>query len=272
MTSPLIKFENVEVRARDGVNRKVPNLEFFKGEKIAIVGEDFEFRKALLRNMAGIEAPANGSLIIDGHSIDVRDERDPWSDLLPPKIRRKMGVSFLSDSLLSNISVGENFETLFRFKYGDHNQGLIEGAKKVPRQIAAQLGLSEKFLELRPAQLNDLDVRLAALCLAFLTKPSVLMLDNPSHALSEDSWTQLEATIQRMIKGTQKTFVLSTSDWILADSLCERWVVVEKGEIIFDGEKEAYREAFHDRMKNQLQTPKLQRLRSIIRSVEEEVA
>lgn len=272
MTAPLINFDFVEVRARDGASRMVSSLKINKGEKVALVGSDEEFRKALLRNMAGIEAPAKGQLFVDGHPVAIREERDLWGDLLPPKIRRKMGVSFLNDSLLSNISVGENFETLFRFKYGDHNQGLIEGARKVPRQIAAQLGLSEQFLDLRPAQLSDLDLRLAALCLAFLTKPSVLMLDNPSHALSEDSWTQLDATIKRMISGTQKTFVLSTSDWILADSLCDRWIVLEDKKIVFDGSKEAYSKAFHLRMKEQLETPKLKRLRQIIRTVEEEVA
>ncbi len=262
----------VTLRARDNNFRFLSELKISRGEKIAIVGSDIEYRRSLLRLLSGLEAPKSGAVFVDGVSIPGRDERDPWRDLFPKNFRRKMGISLQSDALISNVSIGECFETLFRFKYGDHNEGLKQGAIRVPREVATSLGMNLSCLEKRPAELNALEKRLASLCLAFLTKPSILMMDNPSYALDDEAWSYLDSTIAKLVVGTQKTLVLSTGDWILADSLCDRWIVLEDKKIIFDGNKKAFRSTYKKRLTDQLSTQRWGKIRSTIEELEIKIA
>src|SRR5690606_13785322 len=119
-------------------------------------------------------------------------------DLLSKKGRRKIGISLEKEGLLSNVSVRESLETLFRFKYGDHNAGLIAGARRIVEDTANRVGLSAASLDRRPTELGILDLRLASLCLAFLTKPSIVMLENPSQGLDDRGWQALSGTLSHI--------------------------------------------------------------------------
>ncbi|NCN41603.1 ATP-binding cassette domain-containing protein, partial [bacterium] len=262
----------VTLRARDNNLRFLSELKIAKGEKVAIVGSDVEYRKSLMRVLSGLEAPKSGQIQVDGENVPCREDRDPWRDIFSKNFRRKIGISLQSDALISNVSIGECFETLFRFKYGDHNDGLKQGAIRVPREVAASLGMPLECLDKRPAELNPLEKRLASLCLAFLTKPSILMMDNPSYSLDDEAWSYLDAAIAKLIQGTQKTLILSTADWILADSLCDRWVVLEDGKMVFDGHKAGYRKNFRSHFVQQLETERWKKIKKTIKDLEIDVA
>lgn len=272
ITKALWDLNFVQLRARDSEYRFLSELQISRGEKVAIVGNDAEYRRSLMRLLSGLESPASGEVYIDSHKIPSRDERNPWRDLFPPSLRRKIGISLQGDALISNVSLEECFETLFRFKYGDHNEGLKQGAIRVPKEVATKLGMPLESLKKRPAELNPLERRLASLCLAFLTKPSILMLDDPSYALDDEAWSYLEATISSLIAGTQKTLILSTADWILADALCDRWIVFENTKLVFDGDKKAYRKTFGEKLTQQLKTERWKKIRSAIHELEIDAA
>jgi len=218
----------VEMRARDGQTYTLPDFEIEKGERVALVGENRELRRAIFRLLSGLESPNSGECRIEGDLIPLRANRHPWRDLVPQKTRRKMGVSLEIDGLLSNVSVRESFETLFRFKYGDHNKGLVEGAQRAARETSAKMGLRDEQLERRPAELRPLERRLASLCLAFMTKPSILMLENPSLALHDEGWSVLSGVLDTILEGSQRTFVMDTDDWLLARSHADRWIVCDE--------------------------------------------
>lgn len=235
MSKLLWAAENLALRGRDGKSYSVPSIEIAAGERVALLGSNRSFRRALFRALAGLEAASTGTMCIDGETLAGRDQRHPWRDLLSKKLRRKIGVSLEKEGLLSNVSVRESLETLFRFKYGDHNQALVEGAQRVVDETAQRVGLSSEALERRPSDLGLLETRLASLCLAFLTKPVILLMENPTHGLNDRGWQALSETLDHILESPSRTLVLDTDDWQLARRHATRWIVFEQEAIVFDG-------------------------------------
>jgi ABC-type multidrug transport system ATPase subunit len=240
MAKILWQGRDLELRSRGGTICRLPDFDIKSGEHVALLGSNRDFRRAMFRAMAGLEAPKVGRLSVDGEDLPTRDERHPWRDLLSKKLRRKIGVSLESEGLLSNVSVRESLETLFRFKYGDHNAGLVEGASRVVEETALKVGLEASALNKRPSDLGRLELRLASLCLAFLTKPIILLLENPSQGLHDRGWQALSETLEQILEGSQRTLVMDTDDWLLAKKHATRWIVFDGDQAIYDGSPEGY--------------------------------
>ncbi len=240
MAKILWQGHNLELRARSSALCRMPDFDIKSGERVALLGSNRDFRQALFRSMAGLSAPLSGRLSVDGEDLPLRNERNPWCDLFSKKLRRKIGVSLESEGLLSNVSVRESLETLFRFKYGDHNSGLVEGASRVVEETALRVGLEASALNKRPSELGRLELRLASLCLAFLTKPVILLMENPSQGLHDRGWQALSETLEQILEGSQRTLVMDTDDWLLAKRHASRWIVFEGERVIYDGSPEGY--------------------------------
>lgn len=256
-TRALWNLNSIRMRARDQKIYSIPDLEIKKGEHVALVGENRELRRAMFRLLAGLEVPLEGHCLIEGVSLlPTRPMRHPWRDPVPQSTRRKMGVSLEKDGLLSNVSLRENMETLFRFKYGDHNSRLKEGASRATQETAVKMGLNDETLNKRPSDLSPLERRLASLALAFMTKPSILMLENPALGLNDEAWTVLSKVLESILKGSQRTFIMDTDDWLLARAHADRWLVCDHSGHIQSVMRDEYVLSNPDAIRKILQTEK----------------
>ncbi len=211
-----------------------------RGERLAFVGAQFGGRSQLIRVLGGTRPFFEGEMEFFGEKIANFYQAPKWEDPYSRKLRRKIGACYEKDGLLSNVSIRESLETLFRFKYGDHNKGLIEGASRVVREVSTQLGLDSQILEARPAQLNAAQMRLSALARVFLSKPGVVVLENPTDSLGPVEWERVSGALDAMMKDPQRVMLLSTGDWALAKRFCPRWLYVDAGRILFDGKAEEF--------------------------------
>jgi len=258
MAKILWEASDLVIRARDTKSYTVESVKIHAGEHVALLGGNRDFRRSFFRSLAGLEAATSGSMRIDGELVPLRHLRHPWRDLLSKKLRRKIGVSLESEGLLSNVTIRESLETLFRFKYGDHNAGLVEGASRIVDETAGRVGLSTQALDKRPSDLGRLDLRLASLCLAFLTKPVILLMENPSQGLHDQGWEALSKTLFHILEGSQRTLVLDTDDWLLAKRHASRWIVFEQDSIVFDGHADEYIARCGEFLLGELQTDRWQ--------------
>ena len=252
------------IRGRDGRSYDVGSFEICAGERVAFVGPNREFRRSLMRVLAGLEAALKGHLELDGEKVPLRHERRLWRDLLSKRVRRKIGISLESEGLLSNVSIRESMETFFRFKYGDHNTQLVEGAARIVEESAERVGLTGRDLDRRPSELGSLELRLASVCLAFLTKPAILLLENPSSGLHDRGWLAFSSSLEQVLEGTHRTLLMESDDWLLAKRHSTRWLVFEEESIVFDGAPELYVERCGKSVLTELETERFQARRTWI--------
>jgi ABC-type multidrug transport system ATPase subunit len=183
-----------------------------------------------------------------------------WDEIIPTEIRRKMGVCLEKEGLLSNVTAREGLELLFRFKYGDHNEKLREGSRKLVKQLAQRFGV-EGVLDLRPHAMSSAERKLIGICRAFLSKPSVIVLENPSENVGNFNRQRLLSGLEEICSQPERTFLVSTDDWPLAWRFCPRWIVMKDGRIDYDGPAEGFMARPDDAMARQI-LDLIQRLRS----------
>ncbi len=219
--------------ASDGEIRDV-GLLVHAGEKIALVGPEHGGRAMLFKVLAGLRPVRGGRLVTLGHELTEEPWWVDWDQLIPSTVRRKMGVLLDREGLLSNVSVREGLELLFRFKNGDSTRKHIEAARTMVDKLGHRFGITD-CLDKRPTLLTAAERRLAGLARAFLSKPSVLLLENPTVGFGDLSRERLENVMTAMFAESARTIVVSTDNLRFARRFCPRWILVDEGGIVFDG-------------------------------------
>ncbi len=166
--------DTYEVHALDGVS-----LTAGEGKFLAVVGTSGSGKTTLLNMLGGLEVPDSGGIWIRGISLkDLdREERTVFR-------RRNIGFVFQQYNLIPSLSVYENIVLPLRLD----GQGIDE---RFLEEITDLLGLADK-LDRLPGTLSGGQQQRTAIARAMLTKPAVLLADEPTGNL--DSVTGMEVT------------------------------------------------------------------------------
>ena len=166
--------DTYEVHALDGVS-----LTAGKGEFLAVVGTSGSGKTTLLNMLGGLDIPDSGGVWIRGISLKDMDmeERTVFR-------RRNIGFVFQQYNLIPSLSVYENIVLPLRLDGQDIDERFFE-------EITDLLGLADK-LERLPGTLSGGQQQRTAIARAMLTKPAVLLADEPTGNL--DSVTGMEVT------------------------------------------------------------------------------
>ena len=166
--------DTYEVRALDGVSLTAED-----GEFLAVVGTSGSGKTTLLNMLGGLDVPDFGGVWIRGISLkDLdREERTVFR-------RRNIGFVFQQYNLIPSLSVYENIVLPLRLD----GQGIDE---RFFEEITDLLGLADK-LDRLPGTLSGGQQQRTAIARAMLTKPAVLLADEPTGNL--DSVTGMEVT------------------------------------------------------------------------------
>ena len=166
--------DTYEVHALDGVS-----LTAGEGKFLAVVGTSGSGKTTLLNMLGGLDVPDSGGVWIRGISLkDLdREERTVFR-------RRNIGFVFQQYNLIPSLSVYENIVLPLRLD----GQGIDE---RFLEEITDLLGLTDK-LDRLPGTLSGGQQQRTAIARAMLTKPAVLLADEPTGNL--DSVTGMEVT------------------------------------------------------------------------------
>lgn len=189
-----------------GVEAVAPlNLTLNAGQTTALVGPSGCGKSTVLRMIAGLEVPSNGSVSIGGKP--------------PAETLRKAGLSvaFQDPSLLPWRSVRGNIELALSLARKPVNRAEID-------QLIELVGLSG-FADTRPAALSGGMRQRAAMARALATQPALLLLDEPFGAVDELTRQQLANDLPGIWEARGTTTVLVTHSVSEAVMLCDRVVV-----------------------------------------------
>ncbi len=210
-----IALRNLHKRfGRDAVALDGVDLDIHAGEFFTLLGPSGCGKTTLLRILAGLEAPNEGTLTIGGKDVTAT----------PPHLR-SVNTVFQSYALFPHLSVHDNIAFGLRMK----GVAVAERERRV-QEIADFIKLGA-LMERRVNQLSGGQRQRVALARALVCEPDVLLLDEPLSALDAGLRNQLQVELQRTQKRLGMTFVFVTHDQEEAMVMSDRIAVLDGGVI-----------------------------------------
>ena len=185
------------------------------GEFVAFLGPSGCGKTTLLRIIAGFEDPSGGSVLIRGQHVD----------RLPP-YSRDIGMVFQQYALFPHKSVFKNIEFGLRYRSG------LPGARR-GELVTEALALVRMpgYEARRPHQLSGGEQQRIALARALVTRPALLLLDEPLSNLDAKLRAEMRVELKQIHQAVGITFIFVTHDREEALSLSDRVVVMRAGHI-----------------------------------------
>jgi spermidine/putrescine transport system ATP-binding protein len=188
------------------------NLRIRRGEFFSLLGPSGCGKTTTLRLIAGFEQPTEGTITLDGTSVDT----------VPPH-KRNVNTVFQSYALFDHLDVQDNVAFGLR-------------RRKVPKdEIRTRVAEALDLVELghraaaRPSELSGGQRQRVALARALVNRPSVLLLDEPLGALDLQLRKQMQVELKRIQREVQITFVFVTHDQEEALAMSDRIAVMQGG-------------------------------------------
>ena len=223
---PLLSVENLTREfnsAENGEPLRVLrglSLEVARGESIAIVGSSGCGKSTLLNLIGTLDQPTSGTLTFDGRNLCQLDAEE-----LALLRNCEMGFIFQSHHLLPQCSVIENVlvPTIAHrsTSTSDEERG---------RRLLDRVGLGER-LSHRPGQLSGGERQRVAVVRALINEPQLLLADEPTGALDEDTADKLGQLLVELNKEEKVTLITVTHSPSLAERM-DRIVKLADGRIL----------------------------------------
>lgn len=207
------RFGGMQVQALSNVSFSVE-----KGEYVAIMGESGSGKTTLLNIMASLDKPTSGDVLLEGKSIIRIKEKE-----ISAFRRNNLGFVFQDFNLLDTFSLQDNIFlplVLSGKSYDEMNSRL--------QIISGKLGI-EKLLNKFPYEVSGGQKQRAAVARALITKPQLILADEPTGALDSRSAEELLKLFKTINKEGQTILMVTHS--IKAASTADRVLFIKDGEV-----------------------------------------
>lgn len=212
--------ETYEVHALDGVSVSAK-----EGEFLAIVGTSGSGKTTLLNMLGGLDVPTEGGVWIRGNSL-----KDMEAEERTIFRRRNIGFVFQQYNLVPVLSVYENIVLPLRLDGAETDDELL-------REATALLGIDDK-LERLPQTLSGGQQQRAAIARALLTKPAILLADEPTGSLDSVTGMEVVDLLKSCAKRYRQTVVVVTHQEEVAQT-ADRVIRMADGRICARDDKRA---------------------------------
>ena len=189
-------------------------FELSRGDYVAITGESGVGKSTLLNLIAGLDWPDDGSIVLDGTTLTGLD--DAGRTLLR---RRNIGFVFQAFHLLPHLTVQQNVALPLAL----NGEPAKRSAQRVAEMLAA-VGLAAAAASF-PRELSGGEMQRVALARALAHRPLLLLADEPTGNLDQDTAKQVLALLRAQIKRESGAGVLVTHS-ALAAATADRVLVL----------------------------------------------
>lgn len=201
----MIEVREVTKRYRAGNQEvvAVDNVSFSceKGEYISIIGHSGSGKTTILSLIGGLTRPDRGDIVIDGKGILAMDD-----DSLSEFRNKKLNFVFQFSSLIPTLTSLEN--VMLPVVFGTDKKNMRETREEAIRLLES-LGLSDK-IDAYPSQLSGGQQRRVAIARAFINNPEIILADEPTGDLDEDTEAEVIRFFKRLNEEKGITFIVVT--------------------------------------------------------------
>lgn len=191
-----------------------------KGEFVGIMGSSGAGKSTLLNIISTIDLPSSGNVYINDKNI-IKMKQNKLADFR----RDNLGFVFQDSNLLDTLTIKENIMLPLSLK--NEKVSIIESRIK---EVSESLNI-ESILDKYPNEVSGGQKQRGAVCRAIVTKPSLILADEPTGALDSKSAKDLLNSLLKLNKDNDSTILMVTHDAISA-SFCSRILFIRDG-IIF---------------------------------------
>lgn len=209
MSVPCVHLEGVDFRYRDGDFRlSVPELLIERGERVACIGPSGAGKTTLVNIMAGVIAADRGRVAIEGSDLAELSENQRRALRV-----RRIGMVFQEFELLDYLTAIDNILLPHRVSSALR---LDAEARERARGLARSVGVAE-CLDRRPRRLSQGQRQRVALCRALVTQPALVLCDEPTGNLDEESAGQVMDLVFEQAGAQDAAVLVVTHDRSILD-------------------------------------------------------
>ncbi len=212
---PVIEIKDVSKSFKEIKAVKNLTLNIYEGEYVALLGPNGAGKTTLIEMIEGLQKPDAGTIRILGMNWKEHEQ----------KLHQKIGLSLQETKFIDKITTKETLD-LFGSFYG------LRPART--EEILGLVNLTEK----RKAYTNQLSGgqrQRLAIGIALLNNPRVLLLDEPTTGLDPGARREVWKILEKLRTDFKTTMILTTHYMEEAEVLCERILIMDKGEFIAAG-------------------------------------
>ena len=191
------------------------DLQVADGEMIALLGGSGCGKTTTLRMIAGFTEPFSGSILVDGKDVAGI-----------PAYKRNIGIFFQNYALFPHMTVFENIA--FGLKIQKLPKAEIAERVSEMLELVKLYGMEKRY----PRELSGGQQQRVALARALVTRPSIVLLDEPLSNLDAKLRVEMQVEIKRIQKELNITTIIVTHDHEEAVSLADRVIVMNAGRIL----------------------------------------
>lgn len=220
----MISLENVTKTVRSGTEDLTildqVNIEIPDGQFVALTGASGSGKSTLLGLIAGLDAPSDGRIVIDGDDVTAMSE-----DGLARLRSEKIGFVFQSFHLIPSLTAFENVLIPMEILG-------VRNARDRAENLLADVDLTDGGHHY-PAELSGGEQQRVAIARAFANEPSILLADEPTGNLDSRNGKHIFELMTGLHASRNVTLVLVTHDGQLAAE-AERQIVLKDGRVVSD--------------------------------------
>lgn len=234
--TPLLEIQGLDVvyRDRDRLLRRRPpvaaladvSLTLRRGEALAVVGETGSGKSTLARVIAGLQPSRRGKLVYEGHHAYRGHD-------LPLLVRPQISLLFADprQAFDPRLTLGESIAEPLLL---DDHHTLEEQTDRL-LDVLTGVGLASDILQQHPDALDLYRLQLAAIARVLVTRPRLVVMDEPVRLLDPGQRGEMLTLINRVRADFGFTALITASSLELVRPIADRVLVLDRGRIVEEG-------------------------------------
>lgn len=222
-----VKFDQVSKKFGDITALEDITFEISSGDFVFVTGRSGAGKSTLMGLILAEINPTKGEVWVDEILLNKARSKKISG------LRRQMGVIYQDFRLLENKTVRENILTALEIAGSEKKNW-----QKKMADVLLAVDLEER-IDLFPSQLSGGELQRACLARALAIDPKIVMADEPTGNLDpETSWQFMN--LLREINEQGATVIMSTHNFDVVNSMCQRVIKLDAGKLIFDKKESKY--------------------------------
>jgi ABC-2 type transport system ATP-binding protein len=193
------------------------SLQIKEGEIFGVLGPNGGGKSTLIRLISTLMIPDRGKISVLGFDVVKQ----------PMQVQQLINRVSVEASFFKKLSPFENLMYGARLYGMDNRQ-----TRKLIFEILGRLGLEKRTITSPMEEMSRGMQQKVAIARALLSKPRLLLLDEPTTGLDPRSKREVQAVVREMREKDGTTILLTTHDMVEAESLCDRIAILSSGRVI----------------------------------------